>query len=580
MDDLDVGALDNLVTQFSSALDCLRELVQNSIDAASPRIDVWLEYIPGSTDTGTIALHVEDCGEGMDEQIIDNQLTRLFASSKENDLTKIGKFGIGFVSVFALSPAAVLLHTGRGGEFWEVMFHADRSFSKTRLDVPVEGTQVTLFIEAGYGRYRQIVDDARATLSKWCNHSDTEIVFEDRSPPSGAASTRLDTINEPFDVEGTCVTRVRHQGTEIVAAYSDEPIYGFYNRGLTLALTSAGDQVLDRRAERYEHISLKIKSRFLEHTLSRETVLRDENYEKAMRLVDGADDDDVLSALIDRMEALVAQPHWDASRLQAYADLIRYFTREPDKTFQSHETAKILRCVDGTALSPSMLLDTYREHGRVFVADCASELSAELARAEVPVLLGRGGDGFAGDPLGVVRNRIVTIVDRLHSGSLRGVIQTQVFGADIFAEADARVVSPEDVYHPVRIDPSPPEDVAALVAAAEALLRGEGVGYDQLTTCTLATPVADPPFFVIAEKLSGAMATPPPPLCGRKRAAARFCAAVNRDHPQFETMRRLSRRSRALAAYCLAKGVLLTEDRELWSDTAIMARALGVRTHG
>ena len=35
-------------------------------------------------------------GEGMNEEIIDHQLTRLFASGKAGDLTKIGKFGIGF----------------------------------------------------------------------------------------------------------------------------------------------------------------------------------------------------------------------------------------------------------------------------------------------------------------------------------------------------------------------------------------------------------------------------------------------------------------------------------------------------
>ena len=109
------SVVDNLVTQFSNSLDCFRELVQNSIDAGSPTIDVWAEFEPGQGHEGTIALHVDDFGEGMDENIIDAQLTQLFASGKEDDLTKIGKFGIGFVSVFALKPKAVLIHTGRGG---------------------------------------------------------------------------------------------------------------------------------------------------------------------------------------------------------------------------------------------------------------------------------------------------------------------------------------------------------------------------------------------------------------------------------------------------------------------------------
>ena len=149
------GIVENLVTQFSSALDCFRELVQNSIDAGSPQVDVWMEFEQGEGHQGVIAIHVDDFGEGMDEQIIDGQLTKLFASAKEDDLTKIGKFGIGFVSVFALKPKGVLVHTGRGGEYWEVFFHEDRSFSKTSLDMPVEGTQITLFLEGDYHRHRE-----------------------------------------------------------------------------------------------------------------------------------------------------------------------------------------------------------------------------------------------------------------------------------------------------------------------------------------------------------------------------------------------------------------------------------------
>ena len=114
--DFTVQAVENLVTQFSGALDFYRELVQNSIDAGSAAIEVWMEYEAGAEDDGTIAIHVDDFGEGMNEAIIDDQLTRLFSSSKDGDLTKIGKFGIGFVSIFAPDPRAVLLHTGRGGE--------------------------------------------------------------------------------------------------------------------------------------------------------------------------------------------------------------------------------------------------------------------------------------------------------------------------------------------------------------------------------------------------------------------------------------------------------------------------------
>ena len=140
--------VENLATQFSSALDCYRELVQNAIDAGSPQVDVWMEFIPSKGHTGTITVHVDDFGEGMDEHIIDSQLTRLFASSKEDDLTKIGKFGIGFVSVFALNPRGVLVRTGRGGEYWEVFFDQDRSFIKTRLHAPEPDAQPSFWLSS------------------------------------------------------------------------------------------------------------------------------------------------------------------------------------------------------------------------------------------------------------------------------------------------------------------------------------------------------------------------------------------------------------------------------------------------
>ena len=140
MSDPSRAVVDNLVTQFSSPLHCFRELVQNSIDAGSGAVDIWLDFIPdeGGGASGVIEIHVDDAGEGMNEEIIDDQLTTLFSSTKEDDLTKIGKFGIGFVSVFALGPKGVLVQTGRDGEYWEVFFDHDRSFYKSPLETPIE----------------------------------------------------------------------------------------------------------------------------------------------------------------------------------------------------------------------------------------------------------------------------------------------------------------------------------------------------------------------------------------------------------------------------------------------------------
>ena len=111
------GLLARLVAQFESPYDFVREIVQNAMDAGSDRVEFVLEMHAESganePDAVVFELSMADTGRGMDETIIDEELTRLFASSKTGDRTMAGGFGVGFVSVFAWNPDAVLLQTGR-----------------------------------------------------------------------------------------------------------------------------------------------------------------------------------------------------------------------------------------------------------------------------------------------------------------------------------------------------------------------------------------------------------------------------------------------------------------------------------
>ena len=166
-------ALETLVRQFSDPLACLRELVQNSLDAGSRQIDVALSH----TD-GVMTLEVQDQGEGMDKHIIDTKLTRLFASSKEGDFTKIGRFGIGFVSVFALEPDAVVVDTGRAGEKWRVLFRKDRTFACIALEEPIAGTRVRIIKAVSSAEYDDLRTRALSVLRYWCKHVEGEISFE------------------------------------------------------------------------------------------------------------------------------------------------------------------------------------------------------------------------------------------------------------------------------------------------------------------------------------------------------------------------------------------------------------------
>lgn len=295
-------ALTNLVNQFARPLDFLRELAQNSIDAGSPRIDVSLSFTePGESEThGILQIAVDDYGEGMDEETIDNQLTRLFSSSKEHDLTKIGKFGIGFTSIFAIRPEAILLRTGRQGEFWELLFHRDRTFDKVRIDEPVHGTKVTLFKRMPAAEVSAFVREVRFVLGYWCEHSETPITFRDltagevaesassddpfaafaeSAAPSAASS--VERVDRPLTLDLPLEIHHEEPGLEVVIGFADPPRYGFYNGGLTLLNTQNTDVLGEYRVQ-LSHLTFKVKYDRLEHTLTRDNVLHDENWRYAM----------------------------------------------------------------------------------------------------------------------------------------------------------------------------------------------------------------------------------------------------------------------------------------------------------
>lgn len=565
-------AVENLVTQFSSSLDFYRELVQNSIDAGSSSVDVWMEFEPGDGVDGTIAIHVDDFGEGMNEEIIDNQLTQLFSSSKENDLTKIGKFGIGFVSVFALRPRGVLVHTGRDGECWEVFFDQDRSFVKSRLDTPVEGTQITMFLEGGRGRYRELVRGTRESLTKWCSHSDTEISFEDRSP-AGSEEGGLESINAPFVVEADVAVHVEHPGTEISVGFSHAPVYGFYNKGLALAVTSAGNEILESRAGRFRHIGFKIKSRYLEHTLSRETVMRDANFDKAMALLEQAIAGPLRTAVADALERVCAAREWALADRTRYETLLGYLAAEPRESLGDLGPRAILRTVDGRALRLDDAKRAFDRHGRVFVADAPSALTATLVRHRIPVFLGGGlrlGE-VAREPV----SRVLAGYLWLRWRSEPTGMARRLLGQDLLEMVEARVVHPESVFVHVQVHDDVPPDVAGLISDAAAVLHASKQRYGDILPGSLDGGPGEPCLFAMGSKLGSVM----------QRGVAGFydrgwferpAVVVDTEHAHVRELLKLRENHRGMAAYCLAKAMLLEENRNLEEDQALAQAAMEV----
>lgn len=281
-------ALDNLVNQFSDPMSFFRELIQNSLDAGSPEIEIWFEFQDGPEGKpGIMIVHVDDFGEGMDREIIDAKLTRLFSSSKDGDLTKIGRFGIGFVSVFAIGPDAVCVDTSRGGENWRILFQRDRSFHRIQRDEPEDGTKIQIIKTATPAELVEFKRRAEEVVTYWCKHATAEIRFEG------------ELVNEPFGVD--CPVRVDYDadGTAVAVGFPTDakPFFGFYNKGLTLH---------EGHEDLLGGLVFKINSRYLEHTLTRDNVLRDDNFHKAMEIAQGLADGPLLDRLYEQLARAVA----------------------------------------------------------------------------------------------------------------------------------------------------------------------------------------------------------------------------------------------------------------------------------
>lgn len=572
--DLAQQALDNLVNQFARPLDFLRELVQNAIDAGTPRVEVWFRFRPGSGGSGVLEIHVDDFGEGMDETIIDGELTRMFASSKEGDLTKIGKFGIGFTSIFAIRPQAIRLRTGRHNEHWELVFHPDRSFDKFRIDAPVYGTKITLFKELEPREVDEFVRRCRWSLSYWLEHSDVPILFapadlswdgvdaggEDAAPapadpfaafagPAGAqpgiagvpGRGGFSQINAPLTLDAPLRIEVDEGDVQGFVGYTDAPLHAFYNGGLTLVRSASGEALAGYRSE-LGHLGFKVKGRHLEHTLTRDNVLQDDAWHDAMRTL-------VKYAWLLRPKLLAriaeeTRPGGDPD------PWLRHLARECrhaklHRHLDGVRDALVLPRFDGTPVSLADVLAQDRELGYVLVAGAHDALNEALAADGIILLADRPAVREAvtatWDPHWIKQ----AVAAGLASFGIEGVIRRH----QPILSADAIFALPQ-----LLEDRALPPDEAALVGAArdllEAVHQDVGLRFGEFGGLGVEKELA----------LEG------PPEGGvfhRRRPAGWFsfdkdpeCLLVNRHHEVVRAQAAVASREPSVAAFGLLSAIL------------------------
>ncbi len=104
----------------------------------------------------------------MSRAVIEGPLLTLFSSSKEGDRSKIGKYGIGFVSVFALEPEVVEVRTCTGAEAWLIRLFGDHSWELAEdKTAPRRGSTVTLVQPMSVEAFSKHVALGSAALERW-----------------------------------------------------------------------------------------------------------------------------------------------------------------------------------------------------------------------------------------------------------------------------------------------------------------------------------------------------------------------------------------------------------------------------
>jgi hypothetical protein len=269
----DPGIVGDIIAQFADPLAFYRELVQNAIDAGSPSIEIKLEYDQGA---GIVRVAVRDRGEGMTRDILENQLLVLFRSTKEQDMTKIGKFGIGFASVLAPNPEVVAVHTSRDGR--RLALHLNRDLTYQLYDAgpaTQTGTTVELDITTPADQVETFARASIAALERWCRHASVPITITAQVPNREPITARID---RPLALDNALVeTRATSDDGNLLAIVGlvtpAAPYTGFFNHGLMLHETT--EPLLG-------NVAVKLQDARLGHTLSRDNVRRDAHFDRAI----------------------------------------------------------------------------------------------------------------------------------------------------------------------------------------------------------------------------------------------------------------------------------------------------------
>ena len=493
-------ALDELVNQFADPMSFLRELVQNALDAGSSEVEISVGWQGGDAGPGVAVTLVEDWGVGMTREIIETRLTRLFSSDKDGDKTKIGKFGIGFVSVFAIGPDAVCVDTSRDGQSWRVLFDVGRRFELRRLDMPVDGTKVRVYKSMDRGEYDAFVARARQVVEYWCRHSRGEIRFDGQL------------VNRPLDLDAPCRVVADDGFSRIVVGHPADgrSFFGFYNGGLTLL--EGGERYLPG-------LAFKVSSPHLEHTLTRDSIIEDAGFDRVMQSLRRTVSGPLEQRTFELLEGQLASGRGESLRyLYGAARWHAQHGRLPTVANRA-----VFRSPSGSAITVARVQGRHRER-LVLLAKVRSPMTDALEQA-----------GFTVIDASV--DEVVPVLARVAADSATLHLVEERFAMPLLARADE-----EGRWAP-------------LARAVSLLLTDWGAKVSSVELAHFDYPGSSiAGFLAITQRQLGEL-TPRDEIeqLGTGMFSRRRLLVINADHPAVAPLLRLAAREPEFAAYSLVK---------------------------
>ena len=269
-------AVGQMVRQFADALAFLRELVQNSLDADATAIEVLLDHY-AHDGAPVLEVSVRDDGKGMDRETMERCLLVLFRSSKEGDPSRIGKFGVGFFSVFAAAPDLVTVESGTSPDADAVRLLLRPDFTwEMEAAAPRKGTVVRVRIPLRDKRPGDLADACVERLRFWCGAVRVPLHARLHGIPGRDEALRIDA---PHAIESPVQVRHESRGALTLVGLSLAPRRRYLNRGL-LIQSEDGARDPEERG-----LAWLIDAPDLHHTISRDAVVRDAAFAARARVV-------------------------------------------------------------------------------------------------------------------------------------------------------------------------------------------------------------------------------------------------------------------------------------------------------